>query len=513
MRIFGGIVIAFLVAFLAGCKKQRAYYPYENLGCEYYDTLRNAKYAIDGKKVWWYVDSLRLSSRDTTFVDLFVNKYYASRRPFLWIDTKGADCRMDSLESILSSVAGDGINPSAVYQPYIIKALRSLRNFDFGKVGNINLCLAQIEYYSTKGLVRYACGMRFGFVNPYRFYNRMDLVNEEDTLCTSFRTLYDTPTETPGREYITELLCSIADGGFTKLAKKALCTDSRYLQLRREYQKKGTGIAKKRLLAVNMERFRWRTNMKTNGKYVWINLPEFMLRAVDERGGETLEMRVCAGSLKHKTPQLYGELERLELNPVWTVPQSIIRKEIAPKHAGEESYFERNRMKIIEKSTGEEVEPSAVSAEMLKNGQYSVVQAKGEGNSLGRMIFRFRNNLSIYLHDTPNREAFNRKSRAVSHGCIRLEKPLALAVFMLGDKDPLEIDKMRIAVDMPPKSEEGRKLIEKENFRTAGIKKIKPPVPLYITYITAYPGRDGKIVYTPDPYEYDNKLLHLLRNH
>ena len=503
-------MIAFLLVFLAGCRKHDVLYPYGNIDYSYYDTLRNAKYAIDEKKVGWYLDSLRLSSRDTAFVDLFVDKYYASRQPYLWIDTKGADCRADSLEKILSLAAGDGIRPSAVYHPCIRKALQCLRDFDFGRTCDINLCLAQIEYYSTKGLARYACGMRFGFVNPYKFYNRMDLVNDEDTLCTDFRTLYDTPTETPNREYLSELLGGITEGTFPGMIEKALCKDSGYLRLREEYQKTGLATAKKRAIAVNMERFRWRTK-KEGGKFVWINLPEFMLRA--EENGETLEMKVCAGSLKHKTPQLASEVGRLELNPVWTVPQSIISREIAPKHAEDESYFERNRMSIIEKSTGEEIEPSAVSAEMLKSGKYNVVQSKGEGNSLGRMIFRFKNNFAIFLHDTPNREAFNRTFRAVSHGCVRLEKPLELAVFMLEEKDPLVIDKMRIAIDMPPESEEGKRLAAKEDSRTMGLKTFKPPVPLYITYLTAYPDRNGNIVYTPDPYGYDGKLLSLLHNY
>ena len=103
------------------------------------------------------------------------------------------------------------------------------------------------------------------------------------------------------------------------------------------------------MLAANMERYRWRRSETKTEKYVWINLPEFVLRATDEESGEELEMKICEGSVKHKTPQLTSNIERLELNPVWTVPQSIISKEIAPKHAEDEGYFERNKMMIIEK--------------------------------------------------------------------------------------------------------------------------------------------------------------------
>ena len=165
---------------------------------------------------------------------------------------------------------------------------------------------------------------------------------------------------------------------------------------------------------------------------------------------------------------------------------------------------------IIDKTTEEEVMPVDVSAEMLKSGNYRVVQDKGEANSLGRMIFRFDNDFAIYLHDTPNRRAFNYKQRTVSHGCIRLEKPLELAVFLLDEKDPLVIDKIKIAIDMPPDTEKGKELANDEDYKRIGLKTFKPEVPLYITYYTAYPDNDGNVVYTSDPYGYDERMSRLL---
>ena len=165
---------------------------------------------------------------------------------------------------------------------------------------------------------------------------------------------------------------------------------------------------------------------------------------------------------------------------------------------------------IIDKTTEEEVMPGDVSAEMLKSGNYRVVQDKGEANSLGRMIFRFDNDFAIYLHDTPNRRAFNYKQRTVSHGCIRLEKPLELAVFLLDEKDPLVIDKIKIAIDMPPDTEKGKELANDEDYKRIGLKTFKPEVPLYITYYTAYPDNDGNVVYTSDPYGYDERMSRLL---
>ena len=101
---------------------------------------------------------------------------------------------------------------------------------------------------------------------------------------------------------------------------------------------------------------------------------------------------------------------------------------------------------------------------MLLSGAYKVVQRGGEGNALGRIVFRFPNNFSVYLHDTSSREAFSRFDRGVSHGCIRVEKPLELAVFLLQDKEEALIDKLiySTTVDMKtdPRNNEKRLLRE-----------------------------------------------------
>jgi L,D-transpeptidase YcbB len=510
MKHAGRTLLLFLVLVLVSCKKHEVQHPYADITYEYYDTLRTAQFAINRQQVKWYIDSMRIAAHDTAFIDIFADRYYADESPYIWIDTKGADKRLDTLSAALATVDSDAISRTVVFQPQIERALKRLRDFNFTRTYSISRCLAEIEYYSTKGLLRMASGLRFGFINPYKMMNRIDLTDADDTLCTTFRTLYDTPTETTGKEYLSSIILSASKGNFMRDISAAKQHNKNYMRLREEFSRHNLSPGKRRVLAANMERFRWRTGSMEK-KHVWVNLPEFMLRAVDSASGETLEMKVCEGSIKHKTPQLASKIQYLELNPAWNVPHSIISREIAPKIAdGDEEYFERNKMKIIEKTTGEEIEPSAVDAQMLKSGKYSVVQNKGEGNSLGRMIFRFKNNFSIFLHDTPNRTAFSRPNRAVSHGCIRLEEPLALAAFLLGEKDEFNIDKMRIAVDIPPKTEKGKRLLENKNHKPAGSRAIKPAVPLYITYFTAYPDSRGNIVYTADPYGYDNKIISLL---
>lgn len=512
-HIIRGTSLIFLLFFFAACSDTKQLpRPYADLDYSYYDTLRNANYAISAEKIGWYIDSMRIAARDTAYADIYVNRYYARKKPYLWIDLAGADSKIDSLAEILATIDSEGVKPTTVFQPAVSKALRKLRMLDFKKPGEISRCLAEMEYFSTKGLVRMASGMRYGFINPYKFHNRLDTIESDDTVNVRFHTLYDIPTETADKKFLSEVIASIPNGEFPELMSNSRCASPNYLRLRREYSRKDIGTAKRNIIAVNMERYRWRTDRDAK-KFVWINLPEFHLRAIDDENGESLSMKVCEGSIRRKTPMLTSAIERIELNPVWTVPQSIISREIAPRHAGDPEYFERNRMKIIDKTSGDEVMPEDVDAEMLRSGNYSVVQNKGEGNALGKMIFRFKNNFSIFLHDTPNRDAFNRTVRAVSHGCVRLEKPFDLAVFLLNDKDPLVIDKMRIAIGMPPETDEGKALAADESHKTMGLKRVKPPVPLYITYFTAYPGNDGRIVYTADPYKYDGKMLALLQTY
>lgn len=511
MKQVGKIMLFFLPLFFVGCKKGEVVHPYSNISYDYYDSLRQSKYAINAAKVRWYIDSLRLVTQDTVYCDIYVDKYYASGNPYIWIDMHGSDSRADSLSQILSTIDSDAVRKATVFQPQLHKALNALRNFDFSNGRNINLCLAEIEYYSTKGLVRYACGLRYGFINPGKLLNNLDKENPDDTLDTRCRTLYDVPTESAGKNYLEKIIGWARSHELKDKLSEVHNLNPNYLKLREEYSRKGLSKEQRMKIAVNMERYRWRTD-RTGKKYVWINLPEFILRAIDEESGETLEMKICEGSREHKTPLLTSNIERVELNPVWTVPQSIIKREIAPNHAGDAEYFEKRKMKIIDKNSGDEVPPALASADMLKSGNFAVVQNKGEGNALGRMIFRFNNSFAIFLHDTPNHSAFDGSYRAVSHGCIRLEKPFELAVFLLDDKDPLTIDKMRVAVDLPPITPEGIDYAHSQH-KPMGYHTYKPSVPLYITYFTAYASANGKITYTPDPYGYDNIIFSLLQSY
>ncbi|MCQ4913656.1 L,D-transpeptidase family protein [Bacteroides nordii] len=263
-------------------------------------------------------------------------------------------------------------------------------------------------------------------------------------------------------------------------------------------------------LLINLERARWQYKPEKASKYVIGNIAAFMLQAFNEEVDSILEMRICCGSVRNKTPLLYSKIYYMELNPYWNVPQNIIRKEIIPSYRRDTTYFTRNRMKVYDKN-GNRVNPHDIKwAKYTAGVPFTVKQDNKEGNSLGRIIFRFPNPYAVYLHDTPSRWAFNRSNRAVSHGCVRLERALDFAFFLLEKPDELLEDRIRIAMDIAPKSDEGKKLNRSEAYRELKHYSLKEAIPLFLDYQTMYLAADGKLSYCEDIYKYDAPLLEAL---
>ena len=263
-------------------------------------------------------------------------------------------------------------------------------------------------------------------------------------------------------------------------------------------------------LLINLERARWQYKSEKGSKYVIGNIAAFMLQAFNEEVDSILEMRICCGSVRNKTPLLYSKIYYMELNPYWNVPQNIIRKEIIPSYRRDTTYFTRNRMKVYDKN-GNRVNPHDIKwAKYTAGVPFTVKQDNKEGNSLGRIIFRFPNPYAVYLHDTPSRWAFTRNNRAVSHGCVRLERALDFAFFLLEKPDELLEDRIRIAMDIAPKSDEGKKLNRSEAYRELKHYSLKEAIPLFLDYQTMYLAADGKLSYCEDIYKYDDPLLEAL---
>jgi L,D-transpeptidase YcbB len=225
----------------------------------------------------------------------------------------------------------------------------------------------------------------------------------------------------------------------------------------------------RRKLEVSLERWRWLPR-ELGQRHVLVNIPEYRLHVMDG-GRETAAHRVIVGQVNKRTPQFSAQITAVILNPTWTVPQSIIAESVGrlvrnnPATARARGYTWTNQ------------------------GGLRVVQQPGPGNALGQMKLEMANPLTVYIHDTPNKDLFEREVRTFSHGCIRTQNPFDLAELLLKDAgwSRSEIDATVAA----------RKL------RRA---PLASPVPVYVVYMTAVAEADGSVRFLEDPYGLDGAI-------
>jgi murein L,D-transpeptidase YcbB/YkuD len=209
-------------------------------------------------------------------------------------------------------------------------------------------------------------------------------------------------------------------------------------------------------------------------------------------------MKVVAGSEGWQTPDFASEMTHLIVNPDWTIPIPVILKETATYALQNPCYFRDNRMTILRGSGDQEVEVDPASIDWAglkeKNLDFLVRQKPGPDNILGRLKFVFPNKYDIFLHDTPYQEDFAKTARAFSHGCIRAEKPIELAAWVLRGKPGWDLKQILAAIDA---GEE----------RTV---KLAEPLNVHFLYSTAWMGDDRTVQFRPDIYERDKKLTEAL---
>ncbi len=232
-----------------------------------------------------------------------------------------------------------------------------------------------------------------------------------------------------------------------------------------------------------MERLRWLPH-QLGARRVFINQPEFQVRYY-ENDLETLSMRVVIGKPSNQTSFFYDEIEQVDFNPYWGVPQSIIVNEMLPRLQRDPGYLDRAGYEVTD-SKGKRIPSSSINwAAHGGKVPYSVRQTPGEANALGELKILFPNKHAIYMHDTPSKSLFNRDSRAFSHGCVRLHDPRAMAAAVLGTT--VEDIKTQLA-------------------KGHSAKKVPVKIPVYVAYFTAWPDAQGKVGYFGDVYGRDDHL-------
>ena len=223
-------------------------------------------------------------------------------------------------------------------------------------------------------------------------------------------------------------------------------------------------------IAANMERYRWLPRT-LGSRYILVNVPAFRFEGYQDNE-LALEMKVIVGAeYKDKnTPTFSDMMEYVVFRPYWNVTPDIQEKELEPKIAADPDYMEAN------------------DYEYWQDGSRTGIRQKpGPKNSLGLVKFIFPNSYNIYLHDTPQRSLFEKDVRAFSHGCIRVEKPVELAQWVLG----WSADSVQSAMDNEP------------NNKTV---RIKEHIPVFIVYFTTFM-QDDELRFGPDLYSRDDKLV------
>lgn len=453
------------------------------------------------------------------YADYRVRNYYKKGGAYIWITRQGIDGRADTLLAFLKNVTADGFSVEKFRVPQIEDDLNKLRTLSFDSISDANTVMGRLEYNLTKAYFRYASGTRFGYVNPYRTFNKIDLIDQNSP--TSFRTLYDVDTEVAKKDYFNTILAYISKDKLGNYLRSIQPNNPYYNKLRERLAEPTLSQSQRLKTMINMERCRWHIPdyPYKHDSYIIVNIPSYSLRFINK---DTIaDMKVCCGARKTKTPLLYGNIKRIDINPQWVIPRSIIKTDIA-HHAGNVGYFSARRYFIRNRSNGKKISPSEVSTEMLLSGDYQVVQEGGAHNSLGRIIFRFDNNHSIYLHDTSSPSTFQRTDRSVSHGCIRVEKPYLLASLILENNSKL-MPKIAysITADVSPLGKKRNEMTVEQQMvadtlqrkMLIGSVKVEQQTPLFITYYTLFPSAKGTMVEYPDVYGYDNHIAAILKNY
>lgn len=240
------------------------------------------------------------------------------------------------------------------------------------------------------------------------------------------------------------------------------------------------------VVLVNMERWRWLPRdlgaPSLGDAYVILNIPDYTLKVM-QRGQQVWTTRVVTGKPgTHATPLLTETMKYITVNPTWNVPPSIVYNEYLPALQQDPTVLQRMGLKL----------------EQNRDGSVHISQPPGEANALGRIRFNFPNKFLVYQHDTPDKNLFAREDRAFSHGCMRVQNPDQYASVLLNIAMPNEKYTPERVRSMYGKSEIDLK------FPT--------PIPVNITYQTAFVDDGGKLQFRKDVYGRDATMINILKN-
>jgi len=370
---------------------------------------------------------------------------------------------IDSLLKTLREAEAEGLRP----RDYHLARLESLRQ-ELPQQGRA-AALAEFDLLLTDAMLTHGWHLLYGRVasrtSPVMFDTSPESLNVVDVL----------------QQALHENRLQEALHGFAP-------RHAEYARLRQaltKYRQTPGGEAKARQIAQNMERLRW-LPQDLGRRYLFVDVTAYTLDVI-EREQSVMNMRVVVGKPSWPTPVLSSTMSHVVLSPDWRVPPNIIAQELAPILRANPGYLAQHNMRLL--SGSRVVDPRSVDWGRVsaKNFPYSLRQEPGPKNPLGTVKFLFPNRFHVYLHDTASRGLFAKPDRALSHGCVRVERPTDLAEYALRGV----MSRERIVAGL--------------GQRTSRTVSLSEPLPIYLVYRTVLVKDDGTVQFRPDIYGYDTQ--------
>ena len=245
---------------------------------------------------------------------------------------------------------------------------------------------------------------------------------------------------------------------------------------------------------LNIDRIKWLPRHE-HKRYLIVNLPEFMLHYIEDKKVKK-QIRVIIGDKKHPTPIFSQEISYVVLNPYWKIPEGIVRREIIPAMIKNRNYLRKQgivaRRTWYEKSKRINISNIYWEQYLWKGVKfpYRLMQPPGPKNALGKIKFKFPNQFSVYLHDTPTRHLFKKDIRAFSHGCVRVAKPHSLLEIIASFNKNINMEKA-------DKILKGKRKVQYN---------IENKLPIYLVYLTAGVNEENQLEFRNDIYRYDTLM-------
>jgi murein L,D-transpeptidase YcbB/YkuD len=496
IKRYGILLLIFSVTFQS-CKKSRS-----DIGAVLFKETKNKVFKkVDSAAYYKVFREMLIASKDSLSNPGLIADFYRRNdyEPYFIVNFIPKE-QLRLIPEYYSKTSAHGLNPEF----FNYSEIQALTDKIYGKkeiktTEEAYRDIARLELLTASSLMRYSSALQYGLVSPRKIF-----------------VSYYMKTERPDSTYFNRVF---AIDDLKKFLDDVQPKDPSYKKLQEALASNFTypGLSQedtKRTIELNLERLRWK-NKPSSDRYVWVNIPDFTLKYV-ENGKTNLMMKVCVGKgpeqepaaadydesegavrpHNHETPQLNSEIYNVQVNPVWNIPSSIAKNEMYD-HALRDPQFLANSNIDVYTKDGRKVDADAIDwSEVSKdNIPYEFKQAPGEGNALGKIKFQFVNSSSVYLHDTPAQAPFSQPVRAVSHGCVRLEKPLDFAHALFGEGKEFSLVQKEIAEDNP----------------TSRDIPVAPKVPIYIDYQTCFVDDNGQIQIRPDIYLLDDILYQRTR--